>query len=199
MSKNPKKTTKADGRTSKRDGRSTNAIRHGLLARDSMLPWEKFSEYQELLTALTEEHRPKGRTEALLVEELAALFWRKKRLLPAERQIYAAAMLEPSMQANILDQISSAKLLAQASSEESSTDPKKPESTKARYTEKVNKFTSAMLLSTEEDYDRTMRTSAADNLDAIRLENLARYEAHLDRKMQRLLTILIGMQRARAG
>jgi hypothetical protein len=37
-----------------------------------------------LLAALIEEHKPAGMTERHLIEELAAIIWRKRRVLLAE-------------------------------------------------------------------------------------------------------------------
>ena len=39
-----------------------NALRHGVLSRYTLLPWEDESEYQELLSALVSEHQPCGPT-----------------------------------------------------------------------------------------------------------------------------------------
>jgi hypothetical protein len=61
-----------------------NALRHGLLSRDTVLPWEDAAAYRELLLSLVEEHRPEGPTEVHLVEELAGAIWRKRRLRLAE-------------------------------------------------------------------------------------------------------------------
>jgi hypothetical protein len=61
-----------------------NALRHGVLSRFTVLPWEDGEEYQDLLTALVAEHAPQGPTEEHLVEELAGILWRKRRLRLAE-------------------------------------------------------------------------------------------------------------------
>jgi hypothetical protein len=61
-----------------------NALRHGVLSRYTVLPWEDSEEYQVLLTALVAEHAPRGPTEEHLVEELAGILWRKRRLRLAE-------------------------------------------------------------------------------------------------------------------
>jgi hypothetical protein len=65
-----------------------NALRHGVLSRHAVLPWEDRSEYQALLEALVAEHAPSGPTEGHLVEELAGVIWRKRRLQLAEAAIY---------------------------------------------------------------------------------------------------------------
>ena len=56
-----------------------NALRHGVLSRYTVLPWEDEAEYQSLLAALVAEHAPEGPTEEHLVEELAGIIWRKRR------------------------------------------------------------------------------------------------------------------------
>ena len=65
-----------------------NAVRHGLLSRYAVLPWESREDYESLLLELTEEHGPAGPTETHLVEELAGIIWRKQRLRIAEAEIY---------------------------------------------------------------------------------------------------------------
>jgi len=61
-----------------------NATRHGVLSRYTVLPWEDAAEYGAVLDALHEEHAPQGPTEDHLVEELAGIIWRKRRLRLAE-------------------------------------------------------------------------------------------------------------------
>jgi hypothetical protein len=61
-----------------------NALRHGVLSRYTVLPWEDADEYGVLLAALAAEHAPQGPTEDHLVEELAGVLWRKRRLRLAE-------------------------------------------------------------------------------------------------------------------
>jgi hypothetical protein len=61
-----------------------NAMKHGILSRLAVLPHESERDFTELLAALMEEHRPTGMTELHLVEELAAVIWRKRRVLMAE-------------------------------------------------------------------------------------------------------------------
>jgi hypothetical protein len=61
-----------------------NALRHGVLSRYTVLPWENADEYHALVAALAAEHAPQGPTEEHLVEELAGILWRKCRLRLAE-------------------------------------------------------------------------------------------------------------------
>lgn len=61
-----------------------NAMTHGILSKLTVLAHEDQTEFAGLLAALIDEHRPAGMTERHLVEELASIIWRKRRLLLAE-------------------------------------------------------------------------------------------------------------------
>jgi hypothetical protein len=61
-----------------------NALRHGVVSRYTVLPWEDADEYQAIVAALVAEHAPQGPTEEHLVEEIAGIMWRKRRLRLAE-------------------------------------------------------------------------------------------------------------------
>ncbi len=61
-----------------------NAMKHGILSRLTVLAHEDHAEFNNLLAELIDEHRPVGMTERHLVEELATIIWRKRRVLVAE-------------------------------------------------------------------------------------------------------------------
>ncbi len=61
-----------------------NAMKHGILSTLVVLAHEDHAEFDDLLAALIEEHRPAGMTERHLIEELATIIWRKRRVLLAE-------------------------------------------------------------------------------------------------------------------
>jgi len=63
---------------------SRNATKNGIFARALVLKQESRPEFNALLTKLKDELRPKGMLEALLVEELAGIIWRKRRFILAE-------------------------------------------------------------------------------------------------------------------
>jgi hypothetical protein len=69
-----------------------NAVRHGILTRHLVLPWEDRSDYNDLLEGLVAEHGPSGTTEHHLVEELASIIWRKQRVVMAETAAYQAGL-----------------------------------------------------------------------------------------------------------
>jgi hypothetical protein len=61
-----------------------NATKHGILSRLAVLAHEDHAEFANLLAALMDEHQPAGMTERHLIEELATIIWRKRRVLLAE-------------------------------------------------------------------------------------------------------------------
>jgi hypothetical protein len=69
-----------------------NALRHGVLSRYTVLPWENADEYRAIVDALAAEHAPQGPTEEHMVEELACVLWRKRRLRLAEAAVYRRSL-----------------------------------------------------------------------------------------------------------
>jgi hypothetical protein len=73
-------TTLPEPRSGNYESARFNALRHGVLSLHTVLPWEDGEQYRVLLEALVAEHKPEGPTEEHLVEELAGVIWRKRRL-----------------------------------------------------------------------------------------------------------------------
>ncbi len=61
-----------------------NATTHGIFSRVALLAGESQSEFDSLLEGLRRYFHPKGTLEEILVEKLARLIWRYRRLLTAE-------------------------------------------------------------------------------------------------------------------
>ena len=61
-----------------------NALKHGILSRYTVLSHENYADYESLVNSLMDEHLPAGATEQHLIEELASVIWRKRRVLQAE-------------------------------------------------------------------------------------------------------------------
>jgi len=76
------------------DASRFNALRHGVLSAYTVLPWEDKAEYEALLSAFVKEHAPDGPTEEHLVEEIAGVLWRKRRLRIAEGASYRRGLEE---------------------------------------------------------------------------------------------------------
>lgn len=62
-----------------------NALKTGLFSKALLLPGESPAEFKVLLNGLREEWQPQGTSEEVLVEYLATLFLRKRRVMQAER------------------------------------------------------------------------------------------------------------------
>src|SRR6516225_8142317 len=71
-----------------------NALKHGVLSRYTVLPWENADEYHAIVAALVAEHAPQGPTEEHLVEEIAGIMWRKRRLRLAEAAAHRRGLEE---------------------------------------------------------------------------------------------------------
>ena len=240
-----------------------NATRHGLLSRHAVLPWEDGAEYNALLAGFREEHVPQGPTEEHLVEELAGIVWRKRRLRLAEAATHRKG-LHGTMEAfSKTAQVALAHLPAGedaqditeairdtlADTEEAVRDLKADEAMSRRAlglldTRRNDRYETALaalqkdtlhwwndMLETEpEDLDEGQAPFAAnpddlrrfletelqpwyerrrtelanrplirdqafgESLNASRLEVLARYEVHLDRKLERMLSMLLRLK-----
>jgi hypothetical protein len=65
-----------------------NALKHGVLASQGVITMiegrEPRGEFEAMVDGLAEDFHPVGTYEQLLVQEIAACFWRKRRLLRFE-------------------------------------------------------------------------------------------------------------------
>jgi len=246
-----------------------NALRHGILSRYTVLPWEDADEYQRLLTALVVEHTPRGPTEEHLVEELAGILWRKRRLRLAEVAVhrrgldgtldsYRETVKVALVHLDATDQSERVVDAIRATAEETAEAIREMEEDEAMTRRALDLLGAArtdayevalaalhentregwgdMLDSDPEDFDdedEKPPTADADSLcrfleseilpwyvtrrkelanrplireqafgdafDAGKLERLGRYEVHLDRKLERMLAMLIRLQDLRGG
>jgi len=239
-----------------------NALRHGVLSRYTVLPWEDELEYCRLLDALVVEHKPKGPTEEHLVEEMVGVLWRKRRLRLAEAAAYrrglksAISFDQQTIKAALVHVDIGKQTAANATMELADLDQRGTIITRALdllQAGKARAYDKALGTLSEETRDRWKElikrkpeltllnfgnedppyTANADGLveflqnevmpsyearrkelqnrplireqafgealDAEKLDGLARYEIHLDRKLERMLTMLIRLQELRAA
>jgi hypothetical protein len=73
---------------------SQNALKHGLLARDAVLPGEDPAEFEAQLAALEADIQPGDALERELVRQIADAQWRMRRLVRLETGYLAAALDE---------------------------------------------------------------------------------------------------------
>jgi predicted component of type VI protein secretion system len=70
-----------------------NAVKHGLLSRETLLPGEDEEALKELGERLRDELQPVGEFENLLVERIIASYWRLWRLGRMEAGIFCLGAL----------------------------------------------------------------------------------------------------------
>jgi len=73
---------------------SFNAVRHGLSARNAVLPQEDHQAYEELRASLEAQFQPEGAIETFLVQQMASAQWRLLRLARIETGFLMASMDE---------------------------------------------------------------------------------------------------------
>jgi hypothetical protein len=245
-----------------------NALRHGLLSQFTVLPWEDSEEYRALLEALVAEHEPRGPTEEHLVEELAGVIWRKRRLRLGEsaahhralkrstdpyQQTAKAALIhldgdvrnESVTEAITASEEQTAADLADLESDQAMTEeallllesrsptayscalaalredtrewwqdqltwePDEYDEGQTPYRadfESLKRFMESEVLSWYEKrrrelYDRPLIRAQAfgEAVEPDRLQRLARYEVHLDRKLERTVAMLLKLHELRGG
>jgi hypothetical protein len=245
-----------------------NALRHGMLSRYTVLPWEDADEYRALVAALAAEHEPQGPTEEHLLEELAGIFWRKRRLRLAEaaahrrgldgtlssyRETVKVALVHLD-DADQSESVADAIRATASDTEEEMADMAADEAmtrhavdllgTKrndayeaalAAVREDTQDWWTDMLTRNPDELDEGEAPASADAdalrrflegevlpwfetrrkelanrplireqafgeaLDADKLERLGRYEVHLDRKLERMLAMLLRLKDLRQG
>jgi hypothetical protein len=75
------------------EGKTTvgqNAIKHGILAVNALLPDEDPQDFENLLQGLLKDLHPSGWMESQLVDRMAHILWRLRRLAKAEAVIFQA-------------------------------------------------------------------------------------------------------------
>jgi hypothetical protein len=235
-----------------------NALRHGVLSRYAVLPWEDEKEYNGLLSALVAEHKPHGPIEEHLVEELAGIVWRKRRLKLAEASAYRRGLAGVASDQHIIDAALVHLNITQRETSTELVELDQAQATAARVldllqTGTASAYEEAVAMLTEDTQQRWGELSArkselellsfasvesrytadaeglleflqnevipryegrrkklqnlplvqeqafGDALEPDKLDRLARYEVHLDRKLERTLSMLIRLQELRAA
>lgn len=75
----------------------SNATKHGVFSSVVVLATESQGEFNSLLEGLRQDYQPKGAHEAILVDKLAASYWRLRRLYIAENAEIQAAIRFPRL------------------------------------------------------------------------------------------------------
>lgn len=77
-----------------------NATKHAIFASGLVLPSESEDEFRSLLEGLREDFRPSGTQEELLVDRIAELHWRRRRVARAEAELLKQVSMPGVEQAN---------------------------------------------------------------------------------------------------
>jgi len=174
---------------------SQNALTHGLLSRQALLPGEDEATLAELSGRLRDELRPVGELEGLLVERVIAAAWRLRRLGRVEAGIFAWERLEELAEraereareyersTDIGENLSGPWITV--------TDEKKHEQALSR---------AQQMRSGQEDETATLgRTFARDATGANAFSKLSRYETTIERGLYKALHELQRLQAARGA
>jgi len=191
--------TEADGAAAPAgaaQGAHLNALRHGILSRDTVLPWEDEGAYRALLTALADEHRPDGATEAHLVEELAGTIWRKRRLRLAEAALAREGVGRTIERLRQKEREGELPFVLGPGEAVVDALQATPEATWRELARPAPRTGALARLRRRALEDRvSIRTQTlGDAHDPTALQTLARYESHLDRKLERTLALLVKLQ-----
>ena len=163
-----------------------NALRHGVLARDVVLPEEDLDAFEDLLNQVRAELSPVGRIEELLVDRIVNIMWRLGRSARMETALFDWRVREFKV----------SKLAAQVRSHESTpADFSFP----SHITDEVaHTEATAALARAEDERDRDEvllgRAVDADAKESDALGKLARYERSLERSLYRGLAELRQLQ-----
>jgi hypothetical protein len=92
-----------------------NALRHGLTGQIIVLPSDDMKAYQQHIQCFVTEYRPKGATEAQLVQSLADTAWRQNRVAALETNLLTLGIVrEPTPLENAPQQVQDALAIAAA-------------------------------------------------------------------------------------
>jgi len=167
-----------------------NAIRHGLLARDAVLPGEDLDAFEELRNEVWAEFSPVGPIEKLLVERVINAMWRLRRSARAETalfhwRVYALKVIR------LRDEVKSYK--KSVFSDAALGIVIRDEASHSEATEALAEAES------ERDRDEVLLGCAfeADAKDGDAIAKLARYETRHERSLFRNLNELRQMQEKR--
>ncbi len=170
-----------------------NALKHGLLSQEVVLPGEDEAALKELAERLLVELQPVGVLEAVCVEEIMAAVWRLRRLRRVEAGIFAFELYQElaeraqqeasSYEKSLMDQV------LEDTNEITITDEQKHQEALSRARE--------MRAKQEAETVTLGRTFIRDANEANAFSKLSRYEVALDRSLYRALHELQRLQAAR--
>src|SRR5215211_71824 len=177
-----------------KDAVRLNALRHGLLSQDILLPGEDEEALRELDEHLRDELQPVGELESLFVDRIISAYWRLQRLGRVETGIFAWERSEELAE----------RAEREAQGYESDRDGFLMKITRITITDEKGHeealSRARRMRSEQEDETATLgRTFARDGDQANAFSKLSRYETSIERQLYRALHELERRQAARRG
>ncbi len=181
-----------------------NSLKHGVFASNAVLAWEDGGKYNILIDSLIKQFNPTSAIEKHYLAELANAMWRKQRIRRNERAI-SEGEYDPDILASYKEQLAEYENLLKLA--ESKADI---EEIASKLSGKVDKYEESYL-KTHESLVRFLGSRISElkhnkipkqtkiNTDAEAgitffshplHERLMRYETQLDRRMERMLSVL---------
>jgi hypothetical protein len=169
-----------------------NALRHGLLSEEILLPGEDEEALRELAEDLRAELQPVGELEGLLVDRITSLLWRLRRLGRVEAGIFAHEFF-----AELADRAEREARAQSSRLEDVMADVDTIIGDEHKHQEALQR---AREMRVKQDAENTAlgRTFARDADSANAFSKLSRYEAGIERGLYKTLHELQRLQAARA-
>jgi hypothetical protein len=182
----PEKKKSGGPRTAMGKARSRmNAFKHGIFSDVILREDGSPPEFQVLLQGLRSELNPQGVLESILVEKLATLIWRLRRLLELDNAIMAQVLSCAKQPEDTCLESSGTTYTLRIESPERA--------------EKIRKILEAERLKDLNDPRYLKRLQEHFDQQGYRLQSILRYEASLERAFDRTLSQLERLQRIRLG
>jgi hypothetical protein len=177
---------------------SLNAMKHGLLSKEILLPGEDEEALRELDERLRGELQPDGVVEVLLVDRVTSLLWRLRRLGHVEAGIFALELYEHLLE-RAREEASTYVRTTSLADELNYVDTMITEITdESRHEEALAKVRE-MEAARDSESATLGRTFVRDADKANAFSKLSRYETTIERGLYKALHELQRLQAARRG
>ena len=170
-----------------------NALRHGLLSQEILLPGEDEEALRELTEGMRAELQPVGELEGLLVDRITYLLWRLRRLGRVEAGIFAHELF-----AELADRAEREARAQESTLSDLMAFVDTSIGDEGKHREALQR---AQEMRVKQDAENTAlgRTFARDADSANAFSKLSRYETAIDRGLYKSLHELQRLQAARAA
>ena len=169
---------------------SRNALKHGLLSQDALIPGEDAAEFELFCNELKDQIDPSGGLPAFVVDGIAMSAWRKRRVHRIEASMFAYRMAEGRERR--------ASVEARSFTDDALTDLMlEPEPRDVEGYDAC--FERARAADTERDAEELGEAFIKGSDTSNAFSKLSRYETTIERGLMRAMHVLERLQAARAG